>query len=110
MTTPATPRTDAAELTVHQDTTINATRLSVVLSVGGIAAIIGASLYVGRYAERMDRLEKDLLQRATISEVSELRRTLEAVQQGQVEGQAELRADIRSVRDLLIERIQRGGR
>lgn len=92
------------EVTVHQDTTINASRTGIVLSISAVAAIVGASMYVGRYQERLERLEKDMVQRATVTEVSELRRAIDEIKAGQ----SDVRADIRSVRDLLMSRMPRG--
>jgi hypothetical protein len=98
------PDDGARELTVHQDTTINTSRTSLVLSVSGVVALVVASMIVGRYQERIERLEKDMVQRATVSEVAEVRRAIDEIKAGQ----SDVRADIRSMRDLLMARMPRG--
>jgi hypothetical protein len=51
---------DERELTIHQDTTFNTTKMSVVLSVGGIMAIAAAGAIYGGMSARLTRVEHDV--------------------------------------------------
>lgn len=94
-----TPHDMPTELNVHQDTTLNASRLSVALSMGALIALIGASMVVGRYTERLERVERDVQQRATVGEMSALRSSVEELRGGMLE----VRTDLRGIRDILMQ-------
>jgi hypothetical protein len=48
------------EMTVHQDTTINTNKLTVVLSVGGIVALLTAGALYGTITAKVDTLQEDM--------------------------------------------------
>lgn len=58
-----------SEIIVHQDTTVNAGKLSFVLSLAGIVAILGAGAVYGSMNARLDRVEHEVETRAPASEV-----------------------------------------
>lgn len=57
------------ELVVHQDTTFNASRFSVALSVTGLAMVLGVGVAWGSINTRVNRIEHDMTTLAPGSEV-----------------------------------------
>lgn len=66
------------EITVHQDTTFNTGKLAFVLPVAGVAALFGAGTIYGTLSARLDRVERDVLERAPATEMQQGFRSIEA--------------------------------
>lgn len=65
------------EITVHQDTTFNAGRLTVVMGIGSVIAIASAGAIYGGISARVDRVERDVHERAPSAEMQAGFRALE---------------------------------
>ncbi len=57
------------EITVHQDTTFNASRFTIVASVGTLATILGVGIAWGAMNARLTRVEHDVETMAPAAEV-----------------------------------------
>lgn len=53
------------EITVHQDTTLNTSRLSLVLSLGGVVAILSAGIMIGTVQSKVATLQYEVHQLRT---------------------------------------------
>jgi hypothetical protein len=65
------------ELTVHQDTTLHTGKLALVLPLAGVAALFGAGTIYGALSARLDRVERDVLERAPATEMQQGFRSIE---------------------------------
>lgn len=66
------------EITVHQDTTFNASRFTVVASVGTLATILGVGIAWGAMNARLNRVEHDVETLAPAAEVQAGFRAIDA--------------------------------
>lgn len=48
------------EITVHQDTTLNTNKLTLVLSAGGVVALLTAGMLYGTITARVETLQEDM--------------------------------------------------